>query len=319
VGGNGAWRLASSANFGETKRVKSAREWKEYYAHERTALGEAGLLALLDRARVVPLPKRGALVFPHTRLEKSGELAAAVALSVVRAGCDEVVALGILHGGREIDTQLVRRAREGAPSARSALRRVHGPSLQGDGGYWIEEFSLDGFLALVELAAKRAGRKPPRVLARYPFLVGEHPGDLPGADELRTRIEKGAALVATADPIHHGAGYGAREEDRLPREDPQTLEFARWTIDRGFRLLASRDFAGFLRHAAEVRSDFRDTGPMMTWLVDPEGVPVSQRAARTKPALDVEILDLILVDYSKALDAPAPTWVAGALAQFFAC
>ncbi len=309
-------RLASDATFGETKRVKSAREWKEYYALERAQLGEAGLLALLDRARTVPLPKKGALVFPHTRLERSGELAAAVALSVVRSGCDEVVALGILHGGREVDAQLVRRAREGAPSARSALRRVHGPDTPGDGGYWVEEFSLDGFLALVELAAKREGKKAPRVVARYPFLVGEQPSEIPGADELRARVEKGAALVATADPIHHGAGYGAREEDRLPREDPQTLEFARWTIDRGFRLLASRDFAGFLRHAAEVRSDFRDTGPMMTWLVEPEGAPVSQRAARARPPLEVEILDLILVDYSKALDAPAPTWVAGALASF---
>jgi len=239
-----------------------------------------------------------------------------VALSVVRSACDEVVALGFLHGGRVFDGPLVRRAREGAPSARSALRRVHGPGLQGDGGYWIEEFSLDGFLALVELAAKREGRKAPRVLQRYPFLVGEQPADIAGADELRARIEKGAALVATADPIHHGAGYGAREEDRLPREDPQTLEFARWTIDRGFRLLAARDFGAFLRHAAEVRSDFRDTGPMMAWLVDPDGVPPTQRAPRTKPALDVEILDLILVDYSKALDAPAPTWVAGALASF---
>jgi len=30
----------------------------------------------------------------------------------------------------------------------------------------------------------------------------------------------------------------------------------------------------------------------------------------------MEILDLMLVDYSKALEAPAPTWVAGALASF---
>ena len=109
---------------------------------------------------------------------------------------------------------------------------------------------------------------------------------------------------ATADPIHHGAGYGAREEDRLPREDPQTLEFARWTIERGFRSLGARDFGSFSRHAAEVRSDFRDTGPFMAWLVDP------------KRPLDVEILDLMLVDYSKAQDAPPPTWVAAALARF---
>jgi hypothetical protein len=111
-------------------------------------------------------------------------------------------------------------------------------------------------------------------------------------------------LVATADPIHHGAGYGAREEDRLPREDPQTLEFARWTLERGFGLLARRELGAFLRHGVEVRSDFRDTGPLMAWLVDPGR------------ALDVEILELLLVDYSDALAAPPPTWVAAALARF---
>jgi hypothetical protein len=290
--------------------VKSAREWKEYYARERAELGETGLLELFERPGVQDLEalsgplRREALVFPHTRLKESGQLAAAVALALVRAGCDEVLALGILHGGRETDATLVRRAREGAPAARASLRRVHGPGVANDAGYWTEEFSLDGFCALLEVAAKRENKKAPRVVARYPFLVGEHPDDLPGIDELRTIAERGAALVATADPIHHGAGYGAREEDRLPREDPQTLEFARWTIERGFRALASRDFGAFLRHATEVRSDFRDTGPLMASLVDP------------KRPLDAEILDLILVDYSRALDAPPPTWVAAALARF---
>jgi hypothetical protein len=32
--------------------------------------------------------------------------------------------------------------------------------------------------------------------------------DLPGIDELQALLAAGAALVATADPIHHGAGYG---------------------------------------------------------------------------------------------------------------
>jgi hypothetical protein len=294
--------------------VKSAREWKDYYAHERAELGEAGLLAVVDRAAASELPaallpaltgsKREALVFPHTRLAESGHLAAAVALAVVRAGCQEVLALGVLHGGREEDATVVRRAREGAPSARAALRRVHGEGTPGDVGCWVEEFSLDGFHALVEVAAKREGKKAPRIVARFPFLVGEQAGDLPGVGELQALLERGAALVATADPIHHGAGYGAREEDRLPQEDPQTLEFARWTLERGFGLLASRDVGGFLRHATEVRSDFRDNGPLMAWLLDP------------KKPLAAEILDLALVDYSKALDAPPPTWVAAALAKF---
>ena len=61
--------------------VKSAREWKEFYARERAELGERGMSALLDRARDldVPAPGKGALLFPHTRLEASGELVASVA------------------------------------------------------------------------------------------------------------------------------------------------------------------------------------------------------------------------------------------------
>ena len=285
--------------------MKSAREWKEYYARERAELGESRVARAPRPCTFARAAEAGALVFPHTRLAASGELVAAVALAVVQSGCDEVVALGILHNAREEDAQLVRRAREGAPlRARAALRRAHGADAPDDAGYASQEFSLDNFIVLLEAAAKRAGKKAPRVIARYPFLVGDNPGDLPGAADLRARIDSGAALVATADPIHHGAGYGAREEDRLPREDPQTLEFARWTIDRGFRLLASRDFGGFSRHATEVRSDFRDTGPLMAWLID------------AKRPLEVEILALLLVDYSKALDVPAPTWVAGALARF---
>jgi hypothetical protein len=286
--------------------VKSSSEWKAYYAQERAELGQAGLLALLDRAPAVDLPEDGALVFPHTRLAVSGELAAAAALAVVRSGRDEVVALGVLHGARDSDAALVRRAREGAPSARGTLRRVHGPDTPGDAGHWTDEFSLDGFCALVDVAAKREGRSPPRVLARYPFLVGEDPASVPGVAELRTRIDAGAALVATADPIHHGAGYGAREEDRLPREDPQTVEFARWTVERGFQMLAERDFGSFLRHATEVRSDFKDSGPVLAWLVD-----------ATRPCM-MDLLELLLVDYSEALGAPEPTWVAGALARFTA-
>lgn len=293
---------------GRNSPVKTAREWKEFYASERARLGETGLQTCLDRAPSLELPAagQGALVFPHTRLETSGELAAAVALAVLRSGCEEVLALGVLHGAREADAGLVERARGGEERARRTLRRVHGPGLAGDAGRWREEFSLDGFLALLETAARRLGVRPPRVVCRFPFLVGETPDDLPGMEELRMRVANGAVLVATTDPVHHGAGYGARPEDCRPREDPRTADFARVAIENSFGLLAARDYAGFLRHAAGVRSDFRDTGPVLAHLLPGARLEV---AVHGKP---------LLVDYADALGAPPPTWVAAALATFTA-
>lgn len=186
--------------------------------------------------------------------------------------------------------------------AAAAMRRVHGPGTVGDAGHWAEEFSLDGFEALLALAARRAARKAPRVLPRFPFLVGDHPAELPGLDELQKALAGGCALVATADPIHHGHGYGTPPERCLRRDDPATEAYARWSVEEGFGLLARGDLAGFLGHAAEARSDFRNAGPVLASLLG--------------GAVKAKVLDLVLVDYSDVLGAPEPTWVAGALAVF---
>ena len=283
--------------------MKSALDWKKYYARERERLGPEGLSACLDRAGAPPFVDQGALVFPHTRLDASGELTAAAALAVLGSGREEVLALGVLHGGRQEDAERVALARGGDEQARRLLRRVHGPGVRGDAGHWQEEFSLDNFCALLEVAARRTGKRPPRVVCRFPFLVGEDPASLPGMDELEGMVARGAALVATTDPIHHGTGYGTPASDCLPMSDANTREVARTTIERSFGALARRDYAGFLRDAATVRSDFRDTGPVMAHLLP--GGP-----------LGVTLHDLTLVDYSDALQAPPPTWVAAALATF---
>ncbi len=274
--------------------MKTARAWKEHYRREREELGLPGLRALVERAREVALPEHGALVFPHTHLRSSGELTAAVARACVASGRDEVLALGVLHGAREEDAPLVARARGGDAEARRALRRVHGP-----GGHTTEEFSLDSFAALLEAAAEVAGKKPPRLVERYPFLVGPTPGDLPGLDELMRLRENGAALVATADPIHHGAGYGTPPADHVRRE--AGAAFARAAIERGLDLLSKEDFEAFLAHAQEVKSDFRDPGPVLATLLAREGT------------LSAEVLDVDLADYAATLGAEQPTWVAGAL------
>lgn len=277
----------------------TARAWRAFYARERDELGEAGLSERLDRAPVVPVPAGGALIFPHTRLRHSGHLVGAVARAVVESGCDRVLALGVLHGAREADADAVARARAGDPDARRALRRVHGAGLPGDGGHWDEEFSLDGFRALVGLAARRAGRRPPALIERFPFLVGDDPGSLPGVDELRALVDAGAVVVATTDPVHYGVGYGLPDAD-LARDDARSVAFARSSVERALELLSAGDYTGFAAHAAAVRSDFRDVGPVLATLLG--------------PPLAAVLHDLVLVGYADVFGVAEPTWVAGALA-----
>jgi len=276
---------------------KSARAWKAYYARERDELGAQGLAATFDRAPRVALPTEGALVFPHTKARDSGHLVAAVARAVIESRVEEVLALGVLHGAREEDAGEVTRAKAGDAAAREKLRRVHYAS----SSFVSEEFSLDAFVALLEVAASIAGVRAPRVHARFPFLVGATPDDLPGLDELRALRARGCAVVATTDPIHHGVGYGTDAREALPLDDDRTVGFACACIDAQLEALARRDFSAFARAAEACRSDFRDVGPTLATLLE---------------EANGSVRELVLVDYADALAVPAPTWVAAPLIAF---
>ena len=257
--------------------MKTAREWKELYRAEREQLGEAGLAALFDRAPQVKLTQSGAIIFPHTRLSASGHLIAAAANAVVQSKCEMVLALGVLHRSDRSD---------------ATQRRVHDEAVEAD------EFSLDNFRVLVEIAARIAKRPPPRIVRRYPFLVGESPAALEGFAELRECRSNGAVLVATTDPIHHGADYDTPAAERRDRTVRRTEEIAQQSIDQQFRSLARRDYRQFLSLARSDRSDFRDVGPVLAELM---------------PDFTHEIIAMELVDYTDVLNSPQPTWVAAAL------
>jgi hypothetical protein len=271
-------------------------QWKEFYAHERAALAATGLIERMDRAPELELPAGGALVFPHTLLSTTGHLTAAVARALVRARVEEVLALGVLHGGRGRDAAAVKRAGAGDPQARLELRKVH------DGGDDVcaDEFSLDNFAVMLELAAEREGTRPPRIHAKFPFLVGDDPASLPGLHEL-SELAARMPIVATTDPIHHGLGYGTPADRARPDADASTHTWARTCIQTQLDQLARGEWTAFARLAAEVRSDFRDDGPVLGELLRARGTPRG------------EILELTLVDYAEVLGAPAPTWVAGPL------
>ncbi len=296
--------------------MKTAAQWKRFYADERERLGEIGLAQRLDAApELEPATSKCALVFPHTLASMSGQLTAAVARAVVRSGASEVLALGVLHGARARDAELVRRARAGDRDAVASLRRVHDAS----DAFCAEEFSLDAFEVLLRLAAQREGRSAPRVLARFPFLVGDDPASLPGIEDLAALAAR-MPVVATTDPIHHGAGYGTPEGERLFERDESTWAWARDCIAKQFALLAQGRFADFAALANAVRSDFRDNGPVLACLPRRAGTPAGDRpAGRECPRANgtpAELLELHLVDYAEVLAAESPTWVAAPLVRF---
>ncbi|MEJ7801608.1 MAG: hypothetical protein WKF60_13880, partial [Ilumatobacter sp.] len=206
---------------------------------------------------------------------------------------DRVLALGVLHGARRSDHERVAAARSGDAAARRDLRGVHDEQ-----GLAAEEFSLDGFTELLASSARRVGRRID-VVRRYPFLVGDDPATLPGIDELERLVSDGVFLVATTDPIHHGHAYGTAPDACLDPDDATTIDTAAAMIRDQLDALADHEFGAFQLLTALHQSDFRDTGPVAAHLVGAGFTP--------------EIHDLALVDYSNALGAETPSWVAGAL------
>jgi predicted class III extradiol MEMO1 family dioxygenase len=279
-------------------KTLTALEWKRFYADERRELGDAAIDKLLADAPSLEL--HGGLIFPHTRLRATGLMTARAAKAVVESGAERVLALGVLHGGREQDAELVLRAKAGDEAALDLARRVHGPSAPKDGGLWTEEFSLDNFTYFVHRAAALNGKRPPEIVQRYPFLTGADPLSLPGMDELFELVRQGVPVIATADMIHHGVGYGTASEEALGERDAETTAIARSWMEEGLEALAQKDYTRFLENAERVKSDFRHSGPVLRAVFGD---------------LDWRLFDLQLVDYSDVLNASAPTWVASAMIE----
>ncbi|MEZ4650482.1 MAG: hypothetical protein R3E97_17195 [Candidatus Eisenbacteria bacterium] len=145
------------------------------------------------------------------------------------------------------------------------------------------------------ICTPRAGT-PPVLVRRYVFLAGGRPDTLPGIEELREEAA-GATLVATADPFHHGIGYGD-PPDVARAPEAGGLGLARAAVERALSLLSAGDYAAFEAHCAAVKSDARDTGQVLRYLAGPR---------------EGRILDLVADDMTGPYGAPAPTWVAGAL------
>ena len=277
-------------------------DFKAVAERSQQRLGSEGAARLLDAGRAWDLAPAleggGAVVFPHLSLEVCGQHAAAAVNACLDSGADRVVVLGVLHAlTDELESARVRVAGGGDPTKEDSWG-VQGPGLPGRSD-WTREFSLSNFLFLLREEAARRGVSEPELVVRYPYLAGGHPGTLPGIDELE-RLARDSVVVATADPFHHGIGYGDPVGEALT-PDEGGRELARRRIDEGLSLLREGDHPGFNQHCVDAKSDARDVGQVLRYILG----PVSGR-----------VLDLVTEDMSEAYDAPPPTWVAGALMEF---
>lgn len=271
------------------------------FTKERDELGEAGINRLLDAGRawnLAPtLTAGGSAIFPHAHLEACGHQIAATVHACLNSGADRVLVIGVLHAlTDELEEARVRVA-NGADVTKEKFWRIQGPGLD-RGDEWRNEFSLSNFLFLWQEETQRRGIDGPELVIRYPYLAGGRPDILPGIEELQ-EIVRDAVVVTTADPFHHGIGYGDPPEKALAPESGG-LDLARQRIEEGLAFLKTGDYWGYNQHCVDAKSDARDAGQVTRYLLGP---------------LEGRILDLTSHDTTDMYSQPKPTWVAAALIE----
>jgi hypothetical protein len=266
---------------------------------DQERLGPAGADRLLEAGRqwdLTPaLRSGGSAIFPHATIDVCGHQIAAVVHACLDSNADRIVALGVLHARSPELTAARARAVAGHDVVADPCRGIQGPDSPGRTD-WREEFSLSHFQFLLRRECLRRHIREPELTMRYPFLAAGHPESLPGIDALGEAC-RNAAVVATMDAFHHGIGYGEPASASLSPE-AGGLAMARTEIDAGMRLLHDADYMAYEQHCARTRSDGRDVGQVLRYLLGP---------------MDAQLLDLLADDMAPVYQQPAPTWVAGAL------
>jgi len=283
-------------------RQRLKEQIHELYRREHEALGERGTLELLERGRqwdLAPILSAGGVaVFPHAGVDDCGHQVAAGVHGCLDSGADRVVVISVLHAFTDEMEEARRRVSSGEDPSAWPFWGIQGPGLDGR-EEWREDHALTSFRHLWAAETRRRGVRGPEVVERYPYLAGGRPDRLPGIEELAALVED-AVVVSTADPFHHGIGYGDPPERALA-PDEGGLELARETIEQGIELLASGDYAGYDAHCVEAKSDARDAGQVFRHL---------------RGELQGRILDLVYTDAAALYEAPDPTWVAAPLVEW---
>jgi hypothetical protein len=274
----------------------------ELYRREHDELGIQGTLELLEKGRQWDLSNTlnagGVIVFPHAGVAECGHQIAAAVHACLDSGADRVLVISVLHAFTdEMQDARVRVANGEDPSS---FRHwgIQGPGLNGLQN-WVHDHVLMSWRHLWKAETERRGITGPQVIERYPYLAGGKPWNLPGIEEL-VEIAKDAVIVSTADPFHHGIGYGDPPEKSLHAHQGG-LGLAYKTIQGGIDILGAGDYWGYNQHCVEAKSDARDAGQVFRYLRGP---------------MKGEILDLTYSVADELYKAPPPTWVAGALIEW---
>ena len=289
----------------ESDRDALQKKVHQLYAREHAELGEAGTLEHLERGRqwrlADTLSSGGLLVFPHAGVHDCGYQIAACVHAALDSGAEKVVVLSVLHAFTPAMEAARVAVAAGADPSRFEFRGIQGPGIAGR-REWRGDHALISWRHFWGAEVKRRGlseRDAPSVYERYPYLAGGRPQDLPGIDEL-ARLMEDAAVVSTADPFHHGIGYGDAPEESYDH-DEAGLSYAKLMIEAGIRILERGDYWAYNLHCVESKSDARDTGQVYRYLRGP---------------MKGEVLDISFTDSSELYDQPKPTWVAGALIEW---
>jgi hypothetical protein len=284
----------------EYDRVQLQQDIHELYAREHAELGERGTLDLLDRARVWDLSgtlsRGGVIVFPHAGVKDCGRQIAAAVHACLDSGADRVLVISVLHAFTDEMETARREVAAGVPHTDFRFCGIQGPGAPFGRSEWRADHALISFRHFWDAETRRRGVTGPEVVERYPYLAGGNPGSLPGIEET-VDLARDAAIVSTADPFHHGIGYGDPPGEALvPQEGG--LERARASIEAGIALLEQQDFWGYNQHCVEAKSDARDAGQLFTYLRGP---------------MKGRIVDLTFSEADELYKTPKPTWVATAL------
>ncbi len=272
------------------------------YRAEHAALGEAGTLELLERARqwdLAPtLRAGGVVVFPHAGVLDCGHQVAAAVHACLDSGADRVLVISVLHAFTDEMQEARVRVAAGEDPAQFACWGIQGPGIPGR-EEWRYDHVLMSWRHFWAAETRRRGIRGPEVIERYPYLAGGKPERLPGIEEL-ARLAEDAVIVSTADAFHHGLGYGDPPERSLHPEEGG-LALARKTIEEGIAILARGDYWGYNQHCVQAKSDARDAGQVFRYLRGP---------------MHGRILDLTWSDAADLYHQPRPTWVAAALVEW---